>query len=770
MIYTERSRVPIPEVLIPKENQALVKEYEEAEHYYRSPEQNRGQRRFTFRIYTNRNIKLALQELFYDKCCYCEVKLDKIQAKQKYGINGDIEHFRPKSSVLEAPNHPGYWWLAANWDNLFIACQHCNRGNFSSANSTGKANRFPLENENDRAYYPESDLSIESPLLLNPCKDNPSDHLVFAEDGRVYSDTLKGKTSILVHGLNRGNLVEKRKKCVEYINSRSLALFDAWRAVKLKSLQKQERLKNKEINFRVQELNKLMDSDQEFAGLKRQLVENVFDRLKITDLVGNENIKKRTRKVTSSRKQSVKKSFKSFEKNLESLSISSSEEEKKDFLLINHYVERIELKNIKTFVNQIFDFTKSNEGSAPWMMLLGENGTGKSTVLKSLSLNLSDSEYFLKMIDKGLINPNRFIRHNCSLGIIKVWLTGMKTPRVLELRKNRYLFISPSGEKTEIRPNETSNLLTNTNWKAKTFLLGYGATRLLPRNSSSEQNVIESKYVKVDNLFNPFVPLGNAEKWLKNLSPTLFRRVAIIFKDLLNMGEDENLEKGRNGITINLNGIKTPFHEMSDGYQSVIALTADVLKLAMTEWKNPDEARGIVILDEVGAHLHPQWKMKIVGSLRKALPHMQFIVSSHQPLCLRGIGEGEVMILRRNQEKEIEVLDDLPNPKELRISQILTSVFGLSSTLDPELEKEYNRYYQLRAMYERTDEEEAELQMLNTQLSPDMMLGESLLDVQAYKIVKEEYKSYQESSEQSDVDKLSKNTLSAVQSLWKKKS
>jgi len=429
-------------------------------------------------------------------------------------------------------------------------------------------------------------------------------------------------------------------------------------------------------------------------------------------------------------------------------------------------VEKIELKNIKTFSHQVFDLTNSSEGSAPWMMLLGENGAGKSTVLKSLAMILSDASYFLRMIEEELINPNRFIRHGTKVGVIKVWLTGMKNPRVLELRKDKFTYISPNREKTIVKVDDDPNSMKDSSWQAQTFLLGYGATRLLPRRKNKQPDIIESNYIKVDNLFNPFVPLGNADEWLMSLEPKLFRRAALIIKDLLNMDDDENLEIVGDEIIVNLNGSKMPFYEMSDGYQSVVALTADVLKLAMTEWKNPDEARGIVMLDEVGAHLHPQWKMRIVGSLRKALPHMQFIVSSHQPLCLRGVGAGEVMILRRDQDKNVEVLTDLPNPKELRISQILTSVFGLSSTLDPELEMEYKRYFELQAIHNRTDEEENEMLRLKNQLRPDMMLGESLLDAQTYNVVKEQYDQYKQSDKQSNVDALSESTLSAVQSLW----
>ena len=297
-------------------------------------------------------------------------------------------------------------------------------------------------------------------------------------------------------------------------------------------------------------------------------------------------------------------------------------------------------------------------------------------------------------------------------------------------------------------------------------MLAYGATRLLPRGSSHEAKHIESKFSRLDNLFNPFVPLVDAEEWLLGLDRVLFRRAAIVLKDLLRMSEEEEIPRTKSEVNVMINGELQSFSELSDGYQSVIALTSDILKLAMNHWKNPDEARGIVLLDEVGAHLHPRWKMRIVNSLRLALPNMQFIVSTHQPLCLRGMEKGEVVLIRRDEDKKVEVITELPNPKELRISQILTSVFGLSSTMDPELEKEYNRYYELRAMNERSAEEEAEMQELEAELNPDLLLGETIIDNVSLHIVKEKYDHYKKQKKQDDVKKLKDDTLSAVKDLW----
>ncbi|MFT4533974.1 MAG: hypothetical protein ACI9P5_001326 [Saprospiraceae bacterium] len=78
--------------------------------------------------------------------------------------NADFEHCRPKSNVMESPDHPGYWWLVNEWDNLLIACANCNRRSWSKDGVSGKANRFPLK---DEAKHIESQFS-RLDNLFNP--------------------------------------------------------------------------------------------------------------------------------------------------------------------------------------------------------------------------------------------------------------------------------------------------------------------------------------------------------------------------------------------------------------------------------------------------------------------------------------------------------------------------------------------------------------------------------------------------------------------------
>lgn len=748
MIYINRNRISRPDELHP-ENPVIHREFEQAKDYFGNKEGKRDQRRFIFKAFMHPNIKKALTELFYGKCAYCESNISHI------GVL-DIEHYRPKSAVLEASDHPGYWWLVNEWSNLLVACNNCNRRTRTKDGIIGKANRFPLKEESKRAYSLDDSLDNETPLILNPCRDRPENHFMYSDEGIVMSKTDKGKTTIMVLGLNRINLVARRKEVILRIKFLVQTVFDLTTTEK--------GINNPSVKQAIEQLAKMTRDDQEFAGLKRQYIQDFTEKMGLK-MPESENLRQ-TKTYTQNQKRTVKKEYYEFIKTVENVSISDTDEKIGNYMLQEHYVEKIELTNIKTFEHQIFDLITSEGSSVPWLMLLGENGTGKSTVLKSFCMNLCDGIYFQDMLRNGLFNPNKFIRHGKKKGTIKVWITGNSKPRILEFKKNWIKFTNTEGKSQTIELPLSKRNVKSKIWNSPNFLLAYGATRLLPRGSKHEAKHIKSQFSRLDNLFNPFVPLVDAEQWLLSLNDVLFRRAAIVLKDLLWMSENEEIPRTKTEINIMVNGSLETFSELSDGYQSVIALTSDILQLAMNRWKNPDEARGIVLLDEIGAHLHPRWKMRIVSSLRKALPNMQFIVSTHQPLCLRGIEEGEVLLMRRDMDKNVEVITDLPNPKELRISQILTSVFGLSSTMDPELEAEFNRYYELRAKNERTPEEEAEMNNLQTELNTDLLVGESMLDNQILNVVKEQYDHYKNEKKQGDVDKLKKDTLSAVQDLW----
>jgi hypothetical protein len=92
--------------------------------------------------------------------------------------------------------------------------------------------------------------------------------------------------------------------------------------------------------------------------------------------------------------------------------------------------------------------------------------------------------------------------------------------------------------------------------------------------------------------------------------------------------------------------------------------------------------------------------MRIVRSMREIFPRVQFLASTHDPLCLRGLDDGEVVVMRRDNNNRVTALSEgLPSIRGLRVDQLLTSeFFGLSSTVDPDLEALFEEYYKLLAM------------------------------------------------------------------------
>ncbi|WP_455270905.1 hypothetical protein [Rhizobium herbae] len=202
---------------------------------------------FSFQVYKKDEVKRRLEELFHGKCAYCE----SYYAGQ---APVDVEHYRPKGSIDGVDDHDGYWWLGMEWTNLLPSCIDCNRRRKQKTPSkvgdvavlhkemlTGKKDCFPVAG--GRATIEASSLSTEQPLLLDPTRDNPDEHLHYwIEDGQgtglilpkasagqgweladpeedpdlvaaqaaALGLSVRGAVSIQVYGLNRLRMVQER--------------------------------------------------------------------------------------------------------------------------------------------------------------------------------------------------------------------------------------------------------------------------------------------------------------------------------------------------------------------------------------------------------------------------------------------------------------------------------------------------------------------------------------------------------------------------------
>lgn len=183
------------------------------------------------------------------KCCFCE----NIRAKKR---EFDGEHFRPKLAIIEELEHPGYWWLAYEWSNIFYACKTCNQ--------EYKKIHFPIRG--NRARNEGDSLEDEQGVLVHPQNENPEDFIGFDWQqgyGKFVKATgldenNRGNETIHIVGLNDGQLMEERAETIKLLQD---AVFSMKRYQDLYNIPKR--------NQQAELIRELTSAKKRFAGFHR---------------------------------------------------------------------------------------------------------------------------------------------------------------------------------------------------------------------------------------------------------------------------------------------------------------------------------------------------------------------------------------------------------------------------------------------------------------------------------------------------------------------
>jgi energy-coupling factor transporter ATP-binding protein EcfA2 len=390
------------------------------------------------------------------------------------------------------------------------------------------------------------------------------------------------------------------------------------------------------------------------------------------------------------------------------------------------YIRKVKIRNFRTIESLTVEIPQTLTGSAStgqgWKVVLGENSSGKSTVLKAIALALV-----------GQVRAEEL--HLNSLDMLRRW----KGPNgvVGRSRKGhvRVEFLNGSDHWVEF---DRKGIRFKSGAKGMNGpIRAFGSMRLLPELDPGTAT-LTNKSTDVQNLFNPRQSLIDAEKWLLALQKPAFDAFAKALKSLLGLEEENDIECRDQRVYLHLNNAPIRLEELSDGYQCMVALAVDFMS-SIPNVHEMEYAEGIVLLDELGTHLHPRWRMDFVRRFRQCFRRVQVIGTTHEPLCLLGLGQDEVMLLRRGPGGRVECLDkELPNPAGMRADQILTSpLFGLHSTIDPKLEESFQQYYALLSIPEDSlkPEQRQERERLKQELRPYRALGFTRRDQVMYDFI-----------------------------------
>lgn len=734
MQYIDRRRVPPPEEL---RGDRLFSNGERMWQFLQLEPNRRAQTRApqsSVQSGSYSSVLPALHSLFHGRCAFCESQTSALDIHYFRPVNGAEPHYGLVDS------HIYYAWLANAWQNFYLACADCNAHGRNYFPVKGR--RAPIPTQEMYMKYLESGTGLwpawppkERALLLDPCKlQNFYSHFSVEVEGRLVAQSEAGNETINTFGLNRSELVNKRSirfgKYLEGVAS----------AIKYSSSGELKTL----FSF----------SEIEFGGswylLLRRLAEKIGTR------------KGPKPNLSPARIIRLFLPLLKEPRGLEWFTDAIKENQRKEPLFNEEFSEddisgakparisEVDFENFKSLQKialKVTPVTVDHDGApiAPAVLILGENATGKSSILEGIALALATEEARKKLTLnwRSYVLDPRYMGGEPGRGSDTAYVNILSSEQQrlkMTLNKGGYQISREQG--FDVGP-----------------VFAYGAFR----HYQHKQRRYAADH-PVRNLFDGNL-LGNPQTWLLGLEKDHFNMVIRALRDVLAIeGEFDVVERDeaaevcyivtplfqQNGEPLR---IRTPLNIVSSGFRSVLAMVCDIMAGLMNPEYNPtfgtlDSALGVVLIDEVEAHLHPRWKMQIMKGLRRALPNMTFIVTTHDPLCLRGMCDGEVVVLQKTVNDN-SVLDDelpttvqaltaLPNIDTLRIDQLLTAdFFQLYSTVEPKINQQMAHVADLLAKAQQggslNDVEKRVLYTFEKDIASAMPVGTS----EAHRLVQE---------------------------------
>lgn len=431
------------------------------------------------------------------------------------------------------------------------------------------------------------------------------------------------------------------------------------------------------------------------------------------------------------------------------------------------YIKRIEINNVRSLKSLIWEI---EEAQCPgWHVIIGDNGSGKSTFLKAISSILTFDE-------KNRIreNWNQWLRKDSNQGC-GVAVDILHDDMVDDFLWN-YSYLSFLGIKEseiKIKPFFRTNVqwerletgvVTEVFWKSQRtsmmissgskglFSCGYGPFRRFTGGDKDYQDSFES-YPRLTahlSIFGEKFALTECLDWLKELRFKQLEKKeeGNLLTSIIEFVNQSNFlpfnarikDISSDGVTfIDGNDCELPVEELSDGYRSILSMTFDLIRQLVRVYGfdqifDPNDpikiiAPGVVLIDEIDVHLHPTWQRKIGIWFREHFPKIQFIVTTHSPLICQAASVGTVYRLPQpgsDEQGEMitgQMLDRLVYGNVL--DAYGTEVFGEGITRSEVSKVKLARLAQLnqKAKYETlTKEEQKERQQLKSIMStnPDI--------------------------------------------------
>lgn len=310
-------------------------------------------------------------------------------------------------------------------------------------------------------------------------------------------------------------------------------------------------------------------------------------------------------------------------------------------------IARLSLKNIRCFDGLEIELAGKSA------LIIGDNGDGKSTVMRCLAMGLCDDssaaglfrELHGETVRKGHGSGRIDVDLSDGTGEHRI-VTKIKSLETFE-RVEQDLFKRNSRSKKFDQPISQSKFPWN-----RIFAAGYGPGIRVQGTADYDS------YLTVDAVYPLFrydAPLQNPELIVRRLvdaarqnnrsdraANSVLASIKSLLRSVLQLRSDEQVQLTRTGIMIRGRWGNSDLSALGDGYRSTVTWVLDLLSWWFLRSPHSRTAEslssidGIVLIDEVEQHLHPRWQRNVMRLLTESFPKVQFIATTHSPLVASG--------------------------------------------------------------------------------------------------------------------------------------
>ncbi len=376
------------------------------------------------------------------------------------------------------------------------------------------------------------------------------------------------------------------------------------------------------------------------------------------------------------------------------------------------YIRRVELENIRGFDHLELDFGEGGEPPRMQTLVIGRNGTCKTTLLRAIALGLAQGRDIAALWSL----PNgRWITEGKARGVIRLFL-GSTEERPCEIT-----FEEDRGDERVRQGPEISAT------HEQMLLCGYGVGRGHGNDGGEpgrDYRVMDS----VMTLFRYDERLVTSELVLRRLRDFLgterFDAALAGLKRTLGLGPDHRIELPRGGgvqVSGPDLGGRIPLEAWADGYRITFLWMIDFYGWAMRAdaFNEDGEVRGILLIDELEQHLHPAMQKELLGQLEQLLPRVQIVATTHSPLVALTARAEQIVALHRDGSRIQRAI--VPELTGYSAEDVLVeeALFG-TDPYAPGTGRQLDRQHELAriAPEERSPEQVAELRRLSEELDP----------------------------------------------------